>query len=241
MSKSITFAGSNYTEASLNKLSGPELVELYNSAVEAIHEGENVPTVRRFSDKTAATTRTWKMLQRAAEHEEHKEAKKAEAAEKEQAPAPVKTTVTAKAHTSPSVVKTPKAKPVPPKGRASRGTNLSAPGHEPLACREGSKQAILVDMLSREEGATMDELLKALSGGNKPWTETTVRSGFGWDLKNKGYGVKSVFTAEGEGENAKKVERFHLVVPEGFAIPAHTPLKSAPKADARQGRLPEVK
>lgn len=116
------------------------------------------------------------------------------------------------------------------KARSPRGTNLLPPGHAPIACREGSKQAMLLDMLSRPNGATMAELIEALSGGNKPWTEATVRSGFGWDMKLKGYGVRSSFSADG-------TERFHIVVPEGHAIPAHRPLKSAPKADARKARL----
>lgn len=120
--------------------------------------------------------------------------------------------------------------PAEKKARSPRGTNLLPPGHAPIACREGSKQAMLLDMLSRPNGATMAELIEALSGGNKPWTEATVRSGFGWDMKLKGYGVRSSFSADG-------TERFHIVVPEGHAIPAHRPLKSAPKADARKARL----
>ncbi len=136
---------------------------------------------------------------------------------------------------TPAPVAAPKAQKAPKsaeekKARAPRGTNLAAPGHAPIPCREGSKQAMLLDMLSRPNGATMAELIEALSGGNKPWTEATVRSGFGWDMKLKGYGVRSAFAADG-------TERFHIVVPEGHAIPAHKPLKSAPKADARQTRL----
>lgn len=118
----------------------------------------------------------------------------------------------------------PKAEKAP---RARKGTNLLPPGHAPIPCREGSKQAMLLDMLRREGGVTMAELIDGLSGGNKPWTEATVRSGFGWDMKLKGYGVRSSFDADG-------TERFHIVVPEGHVIPAHKPLKSAPKADARQ-------
>lgn len=113
------------------------------------------------------------------------------------------------------------------KRHGNRGTNIKPTEGAPVACRLGTKQAILVDMLSRENGATMEELLEALSGGRKPWTETTVRSGFGWDLKNKGYGVKSVFAEDG-------TERFHLVVPEGFDIPPHRVPKTAPKNDANQ-------
>lgn len=119
--------------------------------------------------------------------------------------------------------------------RVRRGTDLAAPPGAPVPCREGSKQAMLLDMLCTEGGVTMDELLVALSHGNKPWTEATVRSGFGWDMKQKGYGVKSHFDEHG-------VERFSIVLPkdsEGkfYSVPAHRPLKGVPKADARQTRL----
>lgn len=116
------------------------------------------------------------------------------------------------------------------KKKARRGTNLLPPGHAPIPCREGSKQAILLDMLARPNGATMEELLDALSGGKRPWTEATVRSGFGWDMKLKGYGVRSQFDADG-------TERFFIVVPEGHSIPPHRPLKSASKANAHQARF----
>lgn len=190
------------TEAELNALGNKELVELYNDLAEAL----KMDPVRRFADKATAVKRTLKLVT------EYKKT----------APAPV-----AKA---PAAKKAPKAPAA--SGNARRGTNLQPLGHEPQACREGTKQAILLDMLRGKTGATMAELIEALSGGNKPWTEATVRSGFGWDLKNKGYGVRSSFDADG-------TERFFLVLPEKFpTIPAHTPLKSAkPKADARQKKL----
>lgn len=98
--------------------------------------------------------------------------------------------------------------------RARRGTNVQPKGSPVLPCVIGSKQAVLVDELSRPEGVTMAQLLAALSLGGKPWTEPTVRSGFGWDMRNKGYGVRSTFDEDG-------TERFRLVVPEGQAIPPH--------------------
>jgi hypothetical protein len=104
--------------------------------------------------------------------------------------------------------------------RKHKGTNLLPPGDDITPCREGTKQSIMVDLLSRSEGATMEEMLEALSGGNKPWTEVTVRSGFGWDMKQHGYGVRSVVK---EGED----ERFFLVLPHGVKkVPEHTPRKS---------------
>ena len=120
-------------------------------------------------------------------------------------------------------------------GRARRGTDLKAPPGAPVACREGTKQALLLDLLRNPQGVTMEEIITGLSGGNKPWTEATVRSGFGWDMKQKGYGVRSEFDAQG-------VERFFIVLPvdkEGnqYSIPPHRALKGKPKADARQTRL----
>jgi hypothetical protein len=110
-----------------------------------------------------------------------------------------------------------------PKTRQKRLTNLPFVPGRPVACREGSKQAAMVDLMSRPNGASMSELMEALAGGKKPWTEISVRAGFGWDLKQKGYGVKSIMQ---DG-----TERFFLVVPTGFAIPAHRPVKKLQEAE----------
>lgn len=71
--------------------------------------------------------------------------------------------------------------------RKSRGINL-APKAEAKACRAGTKQAVLVDLLSRPTGATMNELIDAL--GN--WKPITVKSGLTWDMNAvKGYGIRT--------------------------------------------------
>jgi hypothetical protein len=220
----INFNNVAYTEATLNEMSGPALVELYNEVIGTFRNG-SVTNVRRFADKKSAVSRTWKMLQRYAEARPEVEAEPVNA--EPQKVETVNETTTPTPVAAPKAAKAPAEKKAP---RARKGTNLLPPGRAPIPCREGSKQAVLLDMLARPNGATMAELIDALSGGNKPWTEATVRSGFGWDMKLKGYGVRSAFAADG-------TERFHIVVPEGHAIPAHKPLKSAPKADARQTRL----
>lgn len=192
----IVFNNVRYTEAVLNSLSGPALVDLFNAVTEALKTGK---PVTRFADKKSAVGRTWKLLGQLPAAEVVEEA----------------------------VASSKKETPVK-KNAKPRGTNLTPPGFEPIACREGSKQALLLDMLSRKNGSTLAELIEALSGGNKPWTEATVRSGFGWDMKLKGYGVRSSFDADG-------TERFHIVLPEcAKGVPAHTPLKSKAKADAKQ-------
>ena len=71
--------------------------------------------------------------------------------------------------------------------RRSRGINL-APKAEAKACRAGTKQAILVDLLFRSGGASMAELREALS----PWKDITIKSGLGWDMNHqKGYGIRT--------------------------------------------------
>ncbi len=92
--------------------------------------------------------------------------------------------------------------------------DIQPSGYRILPCRAGTKQAMLLDMLASTGGATMDELTEALG-----WKAVTVRSGFSWDMKNKGYGVKS----ETIGDNIV----YKIVVPEGEEIPPHTPRKSA--------------
>lgn len=210
-----TFAGTDYTKKSLFNVGGKQLVELYN----ALAEKAGATPTKRFSSIGAGVERTWALLEQVG-------VKPAAAAPAKDPVASLGTTVAAKGAAKPKAQK--KAADAEP--RARRGTNLAAPGHAPLACRENSKQALLLDKLAGSKGATMPELIEALSGGNKPWTEATVRSGFGWDMKQKGYGVRSEFDKDG-------VERFFIVLPTGYAIPPHTPLKGKPKADVRQQKL----
>ena len=170
-----------YTQASLNKMTGPELVALHNDCVATLGSDP----VKRFGTKADAIRRTWAKVQAWQRKQQEAAARPA--------------------------AKQAKGEPKP---RARRGTDIKPNGEPVQPCRNGSKQAILVDQLRSKQGATMAELLAALAVSGKPWQEATVRSGFGWDLKRKGYGVKSAFGADG-------VERFRLVVPAGQKIPPH--------------------
>ncbi len=89
----------------------------------------------------------------------------------------------------------PVAQPVPapqPKARKTpRGISL-APKKVARACRAGTKQAMLVDLLHRSGGASMSELLRHLT----PWKAITVKSGLSWDMNAvKGYGIRTTFEA----------------------------------------------
>lgn len=180
-----------------NNITQKDLSSMTGAELVALHNDLAAPLglskVSRFATKPSAVARTWKVVQASNLAQQERAAKPARA--------------------------TPKVAATPPV-RAHRGTNIEPNGEPVLPCREGSKQAALVDELRRKEGATMPELLNALSGGKKPWTVSSVRTGFGWDVKQKGYGVRSSIDADG-------VERFHLVVPAGQKIPPHAPGRGA--------------
>lgn len=205
-------------------MSAAELLPIFNDCRAAL----KMESIGRFSDSKTARRRTAEIFEQVGIKLVTASAEVEKAAP---APAPVVEDEKPVAQKPARAPREPKAAPTP---REPRGTNLQPPGHAPIPCREGSKQALLVDLLSKPAGATMNELLAGLSGGNKPWTEASVRGGFGWDMKQKGYGVHSVFDEHG-------TERFHLVLPtiKGTvaSIPGHTPLKGKPKHDARQSRL----
>jgi hypothetical protein len=58
--------------------------------------------------------------------------------------------------------------------------------------KAGSKQAVLVDALSRPQGATFGELYDALAADGRPWRCVTIRSGLAWDMNGiAGYGIAS--------------------------------------------------
>lgn len=188
----IKFNGTSYTKTSLKALAGSVLVILFNQAVDALDLA--IDHVKKFKDKATGVDRTWGLLVRWDDAQPK--------AKNDVAPEPQPKAKTTKTQVAvPRVVK-------------RRGTNLTPFGIELQACRVGSKQAVMLDLLKRKGGATMDEFIEALSGGRKPWVEATVRSGFGWDIRNKGYGVQSHVDADG-------VEHFVLVVPEGQMVPKH--------------------
>jgi len=75
--------------------------------------------------------------------------------------------------------------------RAVKVTEL-APKKKVYARKAGSKQAVLVDLLSRPQGATFGELYDGLAATGKPWRGVTIRSGLAWDINHiAGYGVTS--------------------------------------------------
>lgn len=200
-------------------LTGGQMVALYNATAAELNTG--LTPVNRFADKNSAVKRImanitdlWEMRRQAEKSKPAPKANPHAASNKLIGDAIARDPELA------AKVKAPKAKPAASAPRRGTGINL-APTKKAYACREGSKQATLVDMLFRPEGATMAELLEALSGGAKPWKEVTVKSGLNWDMnKVKGYGIRT--TKRGDEDC------YHLVLPEGMTAPVpHTPKKGA--------------
>lgn len=201
----------------LNDLSGPQAVALYNVTSKELDTG--LTEVKRFADKSSASKRLWANLQDLAEKRSEEQKARVARVEASAKNKPVKI-VADKARDGAAPRKNSDyPAPAPVKNRRGTGINL-APMKKAYPCRAGSKQAILVDILNRPEGATMPELLEALSGGSKPWLEVSVKSGMNWDMnKVKGYGI---CTSKRGDEDC-----YHLVLPEGMTEPVpHTVAKS---------------
>jgi hypothetical protein len=198
----------------LLELSGPVMVELYNATAADI--APNLAKVNKFSNKETGAKRLWANLEDLhliyAERDAALEKARQDAAK---GPADKDAWEKRKAANQPA-----KATdyPAPAKAR-STGINL-APKAKAYPCKAGTKQALLVDLLFRPEGATMAELMVAMSTG-KPWQEITVKSGLNWDMnKVKGYGIRT--TKRGDADC------YHLVLPAGMEAPhPHSSAKGA--------------
>lgn len=166
-------------EGDLERLSGPQLVELYNKLSEK-------PT-KRFAARADGIRRVWGLARDMAEETTPVLAP---------APAPVDPE---------PAPQTPAPAPAPtsPKRRSmGKGTNYE-PKKRVYPCRAGSVQALLVDLLARGGGVTFDQLRSELHSyaqatGRTPWKDITIRSGLGWDVHSlKGYGIETK-TVNGE-------------------------------------------
>ena len=195
----------------LGDLTGGQMVAMYNAtAAELNASGSSLATVNRFATKEAGIKRL--MANITDLWEARRTMEKA-------APAPAPEVARRQKAAKGGAAKAAKDRAA---STPRRGTGINlAPLAKVYPCRAGSKQAILVDMLSREQGATMAELLEALSGGATPWKEVSVKSGLNWDMnKVKGYGIRT--TKRGDDDC------YHLVLPEGMTAPLpHTEKKGA--------------
>jgi hypothetical protein len=93
--------------------------------------------------------------------------------------------------------------------KPSKGVNFPVRDASHLrAARAGSKQAALIDAIARPEGAAFDDLVRVTG-----WRDgSTAKSGLYWDVRQKGYGVRTAISDDG-------TQRYHLVLPKGVVAP----------------------
>ncbi len=130
---------------------------------------------------------------------------------------------------------TPETATVMPKGSHNKGQVHVDPTGRLYECRNGSKQQAIIDALAKDcvfdhdieiatlkedivgrtskvGGATMDDLRAAcVKKDGTPWDDNSVRSALYYDIKDKGYGIRT----RGQGDDAHYV----LVLPAGYDAP----------------------
>jgi hypothetical protein len=150
------------------------LVNVWNSFAGVAGFGADLKPLKKFTDRKTAAARIWKAIQ------------------KLDAPAAPETA--AATETAPTAPKA--AKGAPKKAMATK-TAKAADG-APTA-REGSKKAIVLELLRRKEGATLAEIGKATD-----WQKHSIR-GFISGTITKRMGLKIESTKREDGERVYKL------------------------------------
>lgn len=94
--------------------------------------------------------------------------------------------------------------------RRNADINIDPSGHALIAARHGSKQQIIIDLLARDEGATLGELVESCvrkDGTN--WNAASLMAGLYHHIPHKGYGIVTSFDTD-------SVAHYHLVLPDGI-------------------------
>lgn len=156
--------------------------EIWNAFAGAPPFGELRP-VKKFTDRKTAVNRIWKAIQRLGEELLRASIRDAEAK--------LKATQAATAATA------QQAAPAAPK--KAEATKQSAAKDATPATREGSKKAIVLDMLKRPEGATLKDIMSATA-----WQAHSVRGFISGGLGKKMGIVVESFKSE-TGERAYRI------------------------------------
>jgi hypothetical protein len=161
------------TEKELAKLSAnwpaDRLVQVWNSFAGVAGFGGDLKPVKKFTDRKSAVARIWKAIQ------------KLDAPAAPETPAATETATTA-----------PKAAKGAPKKTKSTKAAKSKGGTP--AAREGSKKALVLELLRRKDGATLAEIAKATD-----WQNHSIRGFISGSLSKKmGLKIESIKREDGE-------------------------------------------
>ena len=152
------------------------LVQIWNSFAGVAGFGADLKPVKKFTDRKSAIARIWKAIQKL-------DGAPTETSTTEAAAAPAKAPKAAK-------VAKKAAKAAPAKAKASKTTKQTASASVP---REFSKKQIVIDMLRRKSGATLEEIMAATD-----WQAHSVRGFISGNITKKmGLAVESTKSKDG--------------------------------------------
>lgn len=167
--ETIEFAGEAYSQPTLGNYSAPELAKIFNKAAPKV----GLPEVKRFSDKATALKRTWEVLKKVSEVGTIAAAPSEAEKPKAGSPGPEELSKLINKPFTEKKADKPKAEPKPPKApkvakeRQPRGMYFMFPHRakeDQKTPKKGTMRAKLFQLLSREYGATFDQLLAATWG-----------------------------------------------------------------------------
>lgn len=88
--------------------------------------------------------------------------------------------------------------------------------HEIEIVQEGKAHVALKGLTSKVGGASMSDLRKVcVRKDGTAWDDNSIRSALYYDIKDKGYGVRTLW----DGDDSKEDARYVLVLPEGYDAP----------------------
>jgi len=179
------FASENELFAASTTWPADRLVQIWNSFAGIAGFGADLKPVKKFADRKSAVARIWKAIQKL---------DGAGQAEAESATAPEATAAAGAAPAKAAQGARKAAKVAPAKAKASKAAKPAKKAATATAPRESSKKEIVISMMSRKAGATLDEII-AETG----WARHTVR-GFvsGMVVKKLDMKVESAKNADGQ-------------------------------------------
>lgn len=151
--------------------------EVWNAFAGAPPFGELKP-VKKFTDRKTAVNRIWKAIQRLGEELQRASIREAEAK--------LKATL--------ALTPTPAQQAAPAPLKKAKATKQATANDATPTTRDGSKKAIVLDMLKRTEGATLKDIMSATA-----WQAHSVRGFISGGLgKKMGITVESFKSESGE-------------------------------------------
>lgn len=183
----IIFNEVNYTESSIKDLTMPQLVDLWNEIIDA--DSSLGTYVARFADRAIGQKRVWNLLQKANEVRFDQDGKALEPITM----GVVEVTYPTEDDLNSDVDLVDEVKKAPKKAetKVPKNREINSISTQPLKpFKPNTKYDLMVQLLSKKEGTTIEELHTAVCSYGKPWPTSWVVAAIYDNLKGRGYSVK---------------------------------------------------